>query len=473
MSVCFILIFALCIGFMSTATIQPKAEAEAITLSLGAYAILATILGMLGITIASPQILKDLSAAITDGSSAIKDWLEDMAENATGGGTDPDGNKVPNKFTMNLAGTAGFAALVNKIKELFGNTANEGTAPYRDITLGAFGNIIFTTNSIENLNTAAAMMSACVYNFTSFTAASPAVITVNSIEHKLWCVSSTSDTYGTNYQLKTVGNSGTIDTLLGVNATYLFSSLGHWPSKAVECTQARFGFRAETDTDGNVKLYPMYIFEYLLSTGSFEYSWGIPTGYYTTQNAKWPVTVAGEAIQPVYSDVSYSNDTEYQISSIYKALLEKLQVGDVQIDYTEQLDYMTANQNEALNISQEQLLEMVGIRTALESLLAQQAEPSKTTLDEKDLDVPNLPSSLADKFPFCVPFDLVHLIGALNATAVDPVWTIPFSIPSIGINESFTFDLTQFETVAQVIRVFVVLFFVLGLILITRKIIQA
>lgn len=170
----------------------------------------------------------------------------------------------------------------------------------------------------------------------------------------------------------------------------------------------------------------------------------------------------------------YKNDyagatSIYTASEGWSSVVEGKET-DTVVDVSDVVEGLqSADADDQLALTQTAVQELVGVREAVEEIAANQSLSDT----EEDLDIPNLPTSLADKFPFCVPFDLVHLIGALNATAVDPVWTIPFVIPSLGINESFTFDLTQFETVAQVIRVFVVLFFILGLILITRKIIQA
>ncbi|MEG1709926.1 MAG: hypothetical protein RR285_14615, partial [Acinetobacter sp.] len=90
---------------------------------------------------------------------------------------------------------------------------------------------------------------------------------------------------------------------------------------------------------------------------------------------------------------------------------------------------------------------------------------------EDDMTVPKLPS-LGDKFPFCIPFDLIALVGVLNAKSVVPKWDIPFYIKSINYRDSISLDFTQFEVVADVCRITITIIFILGLILITRKIIQ-
>lgn len=79
--------------------------------------------------------------------------------------------------------------------------------------------------------------------------------------------------------------------------------------------------------------------------------------------------------------------------------------------------------------------------------------------------------NLVDFFPFCLPFDFYHCIALLNAEPQAPEFD--FSLP-VGykdgevIWESYHISLDMFSPVAEVVRKFELLAFMLGLIVITR-----
>ncbi|MGI5984214.1 MAG: hypothetical protein ACOX7O_00005 [Oscillospiraceae bacterium] len=91
------------------------------------------------------------------------------------------------------------------------------------------------------------------------------------------------------------------------------------------------------------------------------------------------------------------------------------------------------------------------------------------------VNVPQLPTSISDKFPFCVPFDLIALVQALNAPPVAPKFTIPLKFPIINYSDNIVLDFSgsDWNKVGSVIRWGNTLIFLAGLILITRKVIQA
>lgn len=82
---------------------------------------------------------------------------------------------------------------------------------------------------------------------------------------------------------------------------------------------------------------------------------------------------------------------------------------------------------------------------------------------------------LTGLFPFCIPFDIVRILSAFNAPAEAPHfnWTLPTGYQNGQVAyETYTIDLSQFDTVAQVVRVFEYISFVLGLAIITRDLIR-
>lgn len=111
----------------------------------------------------------------------------------------------------------------------------------------------------------------------------------------------------------------------------------------------------------------------------------------------------------------------------------------------------------------------------------------KTDTDEKEEEVPAFvpPSGTAIDingsdatrdwrlvFPFCIPFDLIDLYKVLVAEPKAPYWEIPLKVESIGFEYTFIIDFEQFETLAEIFRLCETIAFILGLALITGKVIK-
>lgn len=112
--------------------------------------------------------------------------------------------------------------------------------------------------------------------------------------------------------------------------------------------------------------------------------------------------------------------------------------------------------------------EKLGIKDLIDSL------SQSKVITESDFDTKGtqLPVDIKDKFPFCVPFDLIALVTALNAPAVVPSATIPMKFSALGYDSSMTINLGQFEGVAKALRWGTTLLFLFGLIVLTRKLIK-
>ena len=85
-----------------------------------------------------------------------------------------------------------------------------------------------------------------------------------------------------------------------------------------------------------------------------------------------------------------------------------------------------------------------------------------------------LDSVISDKFPFCIPFDLIDSFRVLLADPIEPVFEIPLIIDheDFSFKDSIEIDLTKFDSLLPVIQFFVLLFYVAGLILATRSLIK-
>lgn len=109
-------------------------------------------------------------------------------------------------------------------------------------------------------------------------------------------------------------------------------------------------------------------------------------------------------------------------------------------------------------------------------------EPDKKP--EPDPELPEIPAvlpqgvsdklkDLSGKFPFCIPFDLVDCFKSFgsNEAAEAPKWDFTFKIPGTNKDYEFSVDLSMFDKYIPIFRSGVLILFLIGLILVTRKLI--
>lgn len=75
-------------------------------------------------------------------------------------------------------------------------------------------------------------------------------------------------------------------------------------------------------------------------------------------------------------------------------------------------------------------------------------------------------------FPFCIPFDLIRFFRAMNAEPVAPCFHIPFVVEPLDINMDVELDMSFLEPAMEVFRLGELGLFIIGLILVTRKVIK-
>ena len=87
-------------------------------------------------------------------------------------------------------------------------------------------------------------------------------------------------------------------------------------------------------------------------------------------------------------------------------------------------------------------------------------------------------ADLREIFPFCIPFDLIHLLKAFDAEAEAPVFEFPLDIEMdnpwtgekvVDYHHTFKLDMSDYEDVIKILRIFQVIFFIIALMLITRQ----
>lgn len=98
-------------------------------------------------------------------------------------------------------------------------------------------------------------------------------------------------------------------------------------------------------------------------------------------------------------------------------------------------------------------------------------DPDAPATDEE---VAPYTADLTTIFPFCIPFDLIRAFKVLSVQGEAPVYNIPLKIDYkyVHINEAWSIDMSDFSSVIQILRVMETLGFIVGLILVTRKLIR-
>ncbi|MBO4905163.1 MAG: hypothetical protein J5367_08055 [Lachnospiraceae bacterium] len=80
--------------------------------------------------------------------------------------------------------------------------------------------------------------------------------------------------------------------------------------------------------------------------------------------------------------------------------------------------------------------------------------------------------ALTMKFPFCLPWDMMLILNALKSVPETPVFEIPFSIPSWGVDTTFTLDLSDFQTLSNIAKWFFDILYGFAITKLTLKILQ-
>lgn len=106
-------------------------------------------------------------------------------------------------------------------------------------------------------------------------------------------------------------------------------------------------------------------------------------------------------------------------------------------------------------------------------------EPTKAPEEDSssDVDPKDYAIDLRKIFPFCIPFDLIHLLNVLDAEPEAPRFEIPIDLEAdnpfngkkiVDYHTKIVVDMSDYEQPIKVIRIFEVMFFILALLLITR-----
>lgn len=479
---CLVLVFM----FMASPMIATPAEAVAITASTGTIALIMSILAMLGITFASipaaEQASQALYASWDDGSSA-KEFVDNVVELNSGGPELEPPESPASQLGLDAAATAGFIAVVESIRDFFSAEQGAGEAGLPSYMTGLYGNVHVCY--LESFDSAQECFQYSPYSMANYWGPDNTFnMMCNGVLFDYFLhstVTSLADVRSVYMYRHAVENANLITNRRNFTNSDrgLRLSIGSAYEDVHHVDDVRFGFRYQFHSNGtSLYLTPYISIRYVLTSAEIRYKY-IDISVIGSNC----IPINQEDVIPDIIEAPYTNVTEFPWNDIIELITEYTSQGqELTFDYQSTLDALI-NQNEQLLQNQRDLLEqneqLIDALQRLNPDPGTNPDPGGETDPDNppqpdgdgDLDVPEMPA-LYDKFPFCIPFDLIHLIQALNATPEAPRWVIPFQIPSIGINEEFVLDLTPYETISAVIRWTTLISFVFFLIIVTRKLIK-
>ena len=159
-------------------------------------------------------------------------------------------------------------------------------------------------------------------------------------------------------------------------------------------------------------------------------------------------------------DAVLAGNVGFENMQEYLDLLTKL-VGAGNLTASQQKTILDNINSKSVAISED----ISAIRDAIESMVAEDEE----VVANNDFDI-ETPDSIIDKFPFCLPFDIYTVYNLLSAPPIAPQFEIPFEMEGY-FDYSIEVDLSEFEMVATIVRWFLYIIFIIGLILVTNKLI--
>lgn len=118
--------------------------------------------------------------------------------------------------------------------------------------------------------------------------------------------------------------------------------------------------------------------------------------------------------------------------------------------------------------------EVVGAITALPGQIADAISDLFTMDSDQAQENLSLPAMVANKFPFCIPFDFIYLVQSLAAEKEVPVFEFPvkFDYEDFHYEHTFVLDMSVFDPAIDILRIMLDLLFCSWLISATRHLIR-
>lgn len=348
--------------------------------------------------------------------------------------------------------------LVPAVSNYFSRSKTEVTAP--DLSYGLVNGI--KINSCVSTMSAEALFALAPYSITQpYSYFTPMV----------YLIDASGKQYGYKFYYQLDAQAGGLSNL-GSGPCLITGSVSS--AKNIVC---RYGFSRFIASNGLEFVNPYIVMRYInSSTGQTIYR----SDFQTTINSGsafpyWTLTQSNVSHDNLL--IPYLYDIQYALSELtatMQDLISKM-TGALDIPIDAPAEDVVEGKKEAENgevslplSTWASIWAALGIKNLIKTL------QQSTAVTESDFDVPKLPNDITGKFPFCVPFDLIGIVKALNATSVAPVFTIPVRFDGFNYNHNFVFDFSGADwlKVAMAIRWGMTILFLLGLTLLTRKLIK-
>lgn len=98
--------------------------------------------------------------------------------------------------------------------------------------------------------------------------------------------------------------------------------------------------------------------------------------------------------------------------------------------------------------------------------------PDIDPIPDKPEILENYMFDLSEKFPFCLPFDLIDMFKRLRADPETPHFEIPIKVPALNYDNVLVIDLSRFDGIAKLLRTLLSISFIITLIVGTRNLIK-
>lgn len=196
-----------------------------------------------------------------------------------------------------------------------------------------------------------------------------------------------------------------------------------------------------------------------------DYDYGDASRYYIPLDDIADVQIESETIDVYHERGALDEET---VANAWKAY------GDARIAREEAVTISDAVVSDALSndtvlsLTQSEVLTDTGVIEGVDTV-------DTPILDDYQVstDLDGMKVELKDIFPFCVPFDVFDIVKNLQAGREAPSFSYEFKFDKIGLDYTFNINLSEFDTVAAILRTMELIAFCVGLALITRQIIRS
>lgn len=183
-------------------------------------------------------------------------------------------------------------------------------------------------------------------------------------------------------------------------------------------------------------------------------------------------TVYNPADKSLYAD-GYSV-MNHEVDDVINRVgaLQGIQAG-INVRLSDAVGTLTQINDAVKSLTQSQVTTVDASNTA-EKTADDTANKERDTTAPKNPAMPDMtiPQAITRKFPFSIPWDLYNSIANLVSPGEAPIWKIPFKNEKLGFDYSVTLDMSQYNTLAALMRWGLSLLFLMGLILVTNKLIK-